>query len=150
MKSLPLLACLGATLAGCGSLPRDPDDTLQRVRSGHELRVGVIADAGAPAGDAEMAAFIARVSRATGARATVRRGASEPLLLDLEAGGLDLVLGPLSPKSPWADEVAILRPIAEPVAPQHLVVTPIARNGENRWIMLLEREARAVAAGRRR
>jgi len=149
MKSLPLFLCLGAALAGCGSLPRDPDGTLKRVRSEHVFRVGVVADSGAAAGNAEMAAFLARVSRATGARPTVRRGASEPLLLDLESGGLDLVLGPLSPKSPWADEVAILRPIAEPVAPRHLVVTPIARNGENRWIMLLEREADAVAGGAR-
>jgi len=147
MKSLPLTVCLAAVLAGCGSLPRDPDGTLGRVRSEHIFRVGIISDGGTPAGDAEMAAFLARVSRATGARATVRRGASEPLLLDLEAGGLDLVLGPLAPKSPWADEVAILRPIAEPIAPQHLVVTPIVRNGENRWIMLLEREADAVAGG---
>jgi len=149
MKPLPLIACLGTALVGCGSLPRDPDGTLQRVRSEHAFRVGIIAGAGTPGGNAETAAFIARVSRATGARATVRDGASEALLLDLEAGGLDLVLGPLSPKSPWADEVAILRPIAEPVAPQHLVVAPIARNGENRWIMLLEREADAVARGAR-
>jgi hypothetical protein len=149
MKSLQLIACLAALLAGCGSLPRDPDGTLQRVRFEHAFRVGIIADGGAPAGNAEMAAFLARVSRATGARPMVRRGASEALLLDLEAGGLDLVLGSLAPKSPWADEVAILRPIAEPVAPQHLVVTPIVRNGENRWIMLLEREADAVAGGGR-
>jgi len=149
MKSLALLLFLSASIAGCGSVPRDPDGTLERVRSTHGFRVGLIADAGGPAGDSEVAAFIAGVSRATGARPIVRRGASEPLLLDLEAGRLDLVLGPISPKSPWADEVAILRPIAEPVAPQHLVVTPIARNGENRWIMLLEREADRVAGGGR-
>jgi hypothetical protein len=149
MKSLPLIASLGALLAACGSLPRDPDDTLQRVRSEHVFRVGVVADGGDSAGDAEMAAFLGRVSEATGARPSVRRGASEPLLLDLESGGLDLVLGPLSPKSPWANAVAILRPIAEPAAPRHLVVTPIARNGENRWIMVLEREADEVAAGGR-
>jgi hypothetical protein len=107
----------------------------------------MMADGGATVGDSETAAFLAAVSRATGARAAVRQGAAEPLLLDLEAGKLDLVIGAISPKSPWAAEVAILRPIAEPTAPQHLVVTPVARNGENKWIMLLEREADSVAGG---
>jgi hypothetical protein len=142
-----LLLCFGAALAGCGTMPRDPDGTLDRVRSERLFRVGLIADGGATAGDPETAAFLAAVSRATGARPAVRRGAAEPLLLDLEDGKLDLVIGAVSPKSPWAAEVAILRPIAEPTAPRHLIVTPVARNGENKWIMLLEREADAVAGG---
>lgn len=143
----PLLFALAVTLSGCGSIPRDPDGTLDRVRSQRLFRVGLIADGGSAVGASEAAAFVAAVSRATGARPAVRQGASEPLLLDLEAGKLDLVIGAVSPKSPWAAEVAILRPIAEPTAPQHLVVTPIARNGENGWIMLLERAADAVAGG---
>jgi hypothetical protein len=146
MKRL-LLLCLGIALAGCGSLPRDPDGTLERVRSERLFRVGLVADGGATAGDSETKAFLAAVSGATGARPDVRQGAAEPLLLDLEDGKLDLVIGAVSPKSPWAAEVAILRPIAEPTAPEHLIVTPIARNGENKWIMLLEREADAVAGG---
>jgi hypothetical protein len=83
----------------------------------------------------------------SGAAPVLKEGAAEPLLLELEDGKLDLVIGPLSPESPWVSRVALLRPIGETVAPQHLLLTPIARNGENRWIMLLEREARAVAAG---
>jgi ABC-type amino acid transport substrate-binding protein len=146
MKLLPLLLT-GLALSGCGSLPRDPDGTLDRVRAQHLVRVGVIADGGDPAGDGESAAFLARVAQATGARVAVRQGASEPLLLDLQAGRLDLVIGTVSPDSPWVSEVAILKPVAEPVSPQHLVVTPIARNGENKWIMLLERERDAVAGG---
>jgi hypothetical protein len=143
MKRLSLLLVCHA-LSACGSLPRDPDGTLDRVRAQHLVRVGLIADGGDPVGDRESAAFLQRVGAATGARVALRKGASEPLLLDLNAGRLDLVIGTLSPDSPWASEVAILKPIAEPVAPQHLVVTPIARNGENKWIMLLERERDAV------
>ena len=145
-RLLPL--CLGLCVTGCGALPRDPEGTLERVRSERLFKVGIIADGGATAGDSETAAFLAAVSRATGARAAARQGAAEPLLLDLEDGKLDLVIGAISPKSPWASEVAILRPIAEPTAPQHLIVTPVARNGENKWIMLLEREADEVAGGR--
>jgi hypothetical protein len=146
MKWLPLLFA-ALVLHGCGSLPRDPEGTLDRVRAQHLFRVGIIADGGDPAGDREAAAFVARVGAATGARPALRQGASEPLLLDLEAGKLDLVIGAVSPDSPWVSQVAILHPIAEPTAPQHLVVTPIARNGENKWIMLLEAEVDAVAGG---
>ncbi|MBV8687116.1 MAG: hypothetical protein JOZ90_01100 [Alphaproteobacteria bacterium] len=146
MKRL-LLGCLGLSLAGCDSLPRDPDHTLERVRSEKLIRVGVIADGGEGPGLGAASAFLGRVARATGARPALRRGASEALLLDLEAGKLDLVLGTVSPDSPWAAEVAILHPLAESAAPQHLLVSPIARNGENRWIMLLEREADSAAAG---
>jgi hypothetical protein len=139
--------CLGFAAAGCGSLPRDPDRTLERVRSEGIFRVGLIADGGTGEGLGETTAFLGRVSRATGAKAAIRSGAAEPLLLDLEGGRLDLVVGAVSPASPWAAEVAILRPIAEPTAPRHLIVSPVVRNGENRWIMLLEREADVVAGG---
>jgi hypothetical protein len=140
---------LGAALAlaGCDRLPRDPDGTLDRIRSERSFRVGLIAAGDAPAGRDETKAFLIRVAAATGAVPALKEGASEPLLLELEGGQLDLVVGPLSPESPWVARVALIRPIGEIPAPQHLFVTPIARNGENRWIMLLEREARATVAG---
>ncbi|HYE26855.1 MAG TPA: hypothetical protein VEA61_01280 [Allosphingosinicella sp.] len=140
---------LGAalTLAGCDRLPRDPDGTLDRIRAEQRFRVGLIATGDAPTGAELESVFLGRVARATGATPLLKQGASEPLLLELEEGGLDLVIGPLSPESPWVDRVALLRPIGEIRAPQHLVLTPIARKGENRWIMLLEAEARATLAG---
>lgn len=134
-------------LAGCDRLPQDPDGTLDRVRAERRFRVGLIATGDAPVGRKETAAFLARVAAATGAAPAMKEAASEPLLLELEDGKLDLVVGPLSPESPWLGKVALLRPIGETLEPQHLLLTPIARNGENRWIMLLEREARAAAAG---
>lgn len=136
-------------LAGCDRLPRDPDGTLDRVRAERRFRVGLIADGEAAIGEVRARALVARVAGATGATPVVKEGASEPLLLDLEDGRLDLVIGLLSPDSPWLGRVALLRPIGETVAPQHLLLTPAARNGENRWIMLLEREAGATAAGER-
>jgi DNA-binding transcriptional LysR family regulator len=135
-------------LAGCDRLPKDPDGTLDRVRAERRFRVGLIATGGTAIGVEPESAFLARVARVTGARPVLKEGASEPLLLDLEDGRLDLVIGPLSPESPWVGRVAMLSPIGETVAPQHLLLTPIARNGENRWIMLLEREARAAAGGK--
>jgi hypothetical protein len=135
------------TLAACDRLPMDPDGTLDRVRAERRFRVGLIATGDSPAGVRPEAAFLARVARATGARPVVKQGASEPLLLDLEDGGLDLVIGPLSSESPWLQRVALLPSLGAAAGPHDVLFTPIARNGENRWIMLLEREARAVAAG---
>jgi hypothetical protein len=144
MKS-SLAICAVLALAGCERLPRDPDGTLDRVRAERSFRVGLIAAGDTPIGVERTKAFLVRVARATGATPLVKEAASEPLLLQLEDGQLDLVVGPLSPASPWVGEVALLRPIGETLEPQHLLLTPIARNGENRWIMLLEREAKAVA-----
>jgi hypothetical protein len=133
-------------LAGCDSLPKDPDGTLDRVKAQRSFRVGLIATGDTEIGTDRRDAFLGRVARATGAAPAVKEGATEPLLLELQDGKLDLVVGIVSPDSPWVDRVAQLQPIGETLAPQHLLLTPMARNGENRWIMLLEREARAVAA----
>jgi hypothetical protein len=145
MKWRPAL-CAALALAACDRLPQDPDGTLDRVKAERRFRVGLIATGGTPVGAERESAFLGRIARVTGAAPVLKQGATEPLLLELENGGLDLVVGPLSPESPWVGKVALIRPIGETLEPQHLLLTPIARNGENRWIMLLEREARAVAA----
>jgi len=142
-----LALCAALMLAACNRLPTDPDGTLDRVRAERGFRVGLIATGGTPADRRLENAFLARIARATGARPVVKQGASEPLLLDLEDGGLDLVVGPLSSESPWLERVALLPSLGAVAGPHEVEITPIARNGENRWIMLLEREARAVAAG---
>lgn len=144
-----LAFCATLTLAACGRLPMDADGTLDRVRSERSFRVGVIATGNAPIGAQRQRLFLARVARATGARPVIETGASEALLLDLEDGGLDLVIGPLSSESPWVERVALLEPLGAAPGPHKAVVTPIARNGENRWITLLEHEARVVAGGAR-
>lgn len=137
--------CAALALAGCDRLPRDPDGTLDRVKAEHSFRVGLIASGDSPIGAERQRAYLSRVARATGATPRLEEGSSEPLLIALEEGKLDLVIGPLSPESPWVGRVALLEPIGETVTPQRLALTPIARNGENRWIMLLEAEARPFA-----
>ena len=83
------------------------------------------------------------MSRETGARPELSTGAAEPLLLRLKQGALDLVVGPLAADSPWLDDVSIIEPLAERREGEEVVeLSPIARNGENAWIMLLERAAR--------
>jgi DNA-binding transcriptional LysR family regulator len=140
--------CAALMLAACDRLPMDPDGTLDRIRSERHFRVGLIADGGKAVAPDRQRLFLARVARSAGALPLFREGASEPLLIDLEEGKLDLVIGPLSPESPWISRVALLPPVGETAAPQRLALTPIARNGENRWIMLLETEARALGDGK--
>lgn len=140
--------CAALVLAACDRLPMDPDGTLDRIRSERRFRVGLIAVGDKAVAPERQRLFLARVARATGAEPMFKQGASEPLLIELEEGKLDLVIGPLSPESPWISRVALLPPVGETVAPQRLALTPIARHGENRWIMLLEAEARAVGDGK--
>ena len=147
MIRLLLPFALLAAFAACDSIPADPDGTLERVRSERVFRAGLISSGPSRVAGAAEKTFLDRVAAATGARPELTQGAAEPLLLQLEEGELDLVIGPLGPDSPWKPRVAILRPIGETMDPPRLVIVPIARNGENRWIMLLEREARAVRAG---
>jgi hypothetical protein len=140
------IALSALLLAACSPIPRDPEGTLDRVRAERLFRVGFISSGDRRDGGGREQAFVRRVAAATGAWPVVREGAAEPLLLELEEGRLDLVIGMVSPKSPWMKDVAILRPLGETSGESHLLLAPIARNGENAWIMLLEREARAIAA----
>lgn len=129
--------------AGCDSIPSDPDGTLDRVREERLFRVGLIASHSPPPGAA--ADLLQRLTRATGAKASLERGPAEALLTRLEEGELDLVLGEFAEKSPWAAQVTLSEPIA---ATGPVVLAAAARNGENAWIALIHREARAVAMSR--
>ncbi|HEY5723026.1 MAG TPA: hypothetical protein VIT45_11960 [Allosphingosinicella sp.] len=139
----PLLSiALLAASAGCGSIPADPDGTLERVRAEGRYRVGLIASSNRPLAPERAQALLRRLSVATGARASIEPGPAEPLLARLEEGELDLVVGEFAEPSPWASKVTITEPIA---ANGPTALAAAARNGENAWIALLFREARTVA-----
>lgn len=143
MKAL-LLPAAALLLAGCDGVPADSDGTLERIRGERSFKVGLIAS-GAPAGERDRL-LLGRLSRATGARPLVEHGAAETLLTRLEEGELDLVVGEFAERSPWAAQVALTDPIA---AQGRTVHAAAMRNGENGWIALVHREARAAAAGGR-
>jgi hypothetical protein len=130
--------------AGCDSIPADPDGTLERVRGERMFKVGLVASpTPLPDGAANL---LQRLSRATGAEAAVERGPAEALLARLEEGELDLVLGEFAEKSPWAAQVTLTEPIA---GAGPTILAAAARNGENAWIALVHREARAAASASR-
>lgn len=136
-----LLLATAVVCAGCDVIPSDPDGTLERVRGEGLFRVGLIASPAPPPDRA--ADLLRRLSRATGAKAAVEHGAAESLLTRLEEGTLDLVVGEFAEKSPWAAQVTLSEPIG-PGGPT--ILAAAARNGENAWIALVHREARAAAS----
>ena len=133
-------------LAGCGDVPRDQQGTLERIRSEGVVRVGMVASA-APSPHADrLRTLVARSAAAAGGRPLILEEASEPLLLMLEAGEVDLVVGEFDRSSPWSTRVHLLPPLAaETRGESQVETTAAARNGENGWIMLLEREAHALS-----
>ncbi|MBY8825438.1 hypothetical protein [Sphingomonas colocasiae] len=141
MKYAPAL--LLATLAACQDYPRDIGGTLDHIRAERVMRVGLVAGEAETRDRAAITAYLDRVGRAAGARSEIVRGAAEPLLLRLGHGQLDLVIGDMTEDSPWIADAMVIEPIAETMlGKDRILLSPIARNGENRWIILLERAVR--------
>lgn len=133
-------------LAGCGGMPEDPEGTLDRIRSERVIRVGRV-EGGSAADASAWRRVLARLEASTGARTILRSGPLEPSLLELEAGAVDLVVGGrFDEDTPWKTRVTLGPPIGRIETPRGATSAHIvARNGENAWIMLVQRETRAAA-----
>lgn len=104
-------------LAGCAGIPRDPDGTLERVRTGGVLRVGASPSEGLVVVDGDQvtgpqAELAVGFAEAQGARVEWYPGGEEELVAAMEEGELDLIVAGLSDRSPWTDKVALTRPYA--------------------------------------
>jgi hypothetical protein len=149
MKLSGLLTALTALsmLAACDSYPRDIVGARDRVVESGKLHVGF-----GPMPDDRRALadrFVSRVAGATGASvaATVEES-DEALFAALDKGDLDLVLTEVAADSPWLTEVAVIEPLAtRRVGKRELGLSAVARNGENRWVMVLERQVREMGRG---
>ena len=132
-------------LAGCGNLPKDPEGTLDRIRREHVIRVGRV-QGGSTTDAADWRRVLKRLEASTEAKPILQSGMLEPLLLDLEAGKLDAVVGGrFDEKTPWKTRVSLGRPIrmietSTGKTASHIVV----RNGENACIMMVQRETKAA------
>ncbi len=90
--------------------------------------------------------FLKSLTAATTARPVFVSGSTETLLQQLERGELDLVLTPLDPDSPWVTRVTPGPPLADKGTGERRVqYHAVMRNGENRWIMTVEKASRASA-----
>jgi ABC-type amino acid transport substrate-binding protein len=133
-----------AALTGCDSYPRDVEGTRDRVVESRQIRVGYGAMS---AEQTRLAArFMSGVASATGAKPLPPTlGSYEALMAALEKGDLDLVVAEVAADSPWKTEVAVVEPLTKRrFGERELGLSVIARNGENRWLMVLERAAREM------
>jgi len=139
LRCWPILASLA--LAACGPYPDDISGTLERIERSDRFAVGL---AGLrPADEQAARAFIGGLEQATGATATIDDAPLEAQLARLEHGDLDLVIGEIAEDSPWLAAVAVIEPLSRRrEGRRRLGLSPVAMNGENRWIALVEREVR--------
>lgn len=139
-----LLILIG--LAACGSIPRDPDGTLEQVLDDRLLRVGAspaegsVTFEGDHAGGREADLVIA-FAEELGAEVSWTLGGEGELVDAMERGELDLIIGGLAADSPWADKVSLTRPYRESTeldgsTVKHVMAVPL---GENAMLVRLER-----------
>jgi hypothetical protein len=133
-------------LCGCDGFPRDPGETSQRVVREKAFRVGFVAPE--ISGEAPVSRLIRQLEKATGARSEVVPGSGEALLARLQSGEVDVVVGRFQAGSPWASEISRGPALSASGAPENrLELKAAMRNGENRWIMQVERASRVVGGG---
>jgi polar amino acid transport system substrate-binding protein len=129
------IVALALGLTACASMPRDPDETLERVQREGVLRVGA-----SPSERTEQEAELAEGFAAElGARVEWTRSGETALVGAMERGELDLIIGGLHADSPWSDKVAVTRGYAESTEAgetvKHVLAVPI---GENAMLVRLE------------
>ena len=146
-KAKAVVAVVTLILAACAPYPRDVEGTTDQIR-----RQGIVRVAFAELDPRQAAIarnYAERVAAEVGAQVGQQpNGTTESVFARLEEGELDLVIAEVAADSPWLTDVAVLEPLSRRRAGQRLLtLSPVARNGENRWIGLLEVEARDMAAG---
>lgn len=142
------LSMLLLLLAACGPFPDDLEGTLDKVHDRGTINVGLTT---MRAKEVPLArAYIARLERAAHAHAVIDEGPAELQFARLEQGAVDVVIGDFAEDSPWNADVALIEPLATRTAGTRKIgLSPVAANGENRWIALLEREVRDYRASSR-
>ncbi|MDQ3068273.1 MAG: transporter substrate-binding domain-containing protein [Acidobacteriota bacterium] len=143
MRQIVLVLTLAMISAGCG-LPRDPEDSFERIRTSRVLRAGLTAHppwTADPAGGPE-ADLIHAFAASLGARVEWHIDSEAGLFERLEHFELDVVVGGLTADSPWAPKLGFSRPYVEAGGKQHVIaVAP----GENRLLVEIERALKTHA-----
>ncbi|MDQ0644293.1 transporter substrate-binding domain-containing protein [Microbacterium murale] len=133
-----------ASLAGCGiSVPVDPDGTLQSVTGG-DLRVGVSSDEGLAEVSADtptgpLIDLVDAFAESLDAEVEWTIGSEETLVVMLEEGDLDLVVGGLTDQTPWADRVGVTRGYSGIDGADGRSIVMFVPLGENAFLTELER-----------
>lgn len=133
-------------VAGC-NLPRDPEDSLNRIRRTGVLRAGftvhepwVRLEGNSPAGPE--ADVVTAFAQSLGARVEWRNGSESQLFEALETFEIDVAIGGFDQANPWAPKLGTTRPYVEVDSKKHIVALP---PGENRLLVAFERALRGHA-----
>jgi polar amino acid transport system substrate-binding protein len=110
---------LAVATVSCTSLPRDPEQTLARIKHRHTLRVGltesspwVVRTVGDEPAGAEPE-LVRRLAAQLGATPDWHWGSENRHMNALKRFELDLVVAGLDAKTPWSKEVGVIRPYFE-------------------------------------
>lgn len=144
MKTGSLALLLAASLAACSDIPKDAEGSLKRIREEKSFRVGLISGSDDREGRGRRLIAAAEA----GATPQVTTDAAEHLLTRLEEGEIDLVVGAMAKKSPWATKVHASKPLSPAAEKDSVSLVALARNGENAWISLLYRQVEQVRGQR--
>ena len=144
--TLPALLVLATLVAGC-NMPRDPEDSLNRIRRTGVLRAGFTAHEPWVRLDGEAAAgpeadVVTAFAASLGARVEWRNGSESQLFEALETFDIDVAIGGFEQTNPWAPKLGTTRPYVEVDRKKHIVALP---PGENRLLVAFERALRARA-----
>jgi hypothetical protein len=133
-------------LTSCSDFPKDPEATLERVRSEHVFRVGIVEPSASMGSDRSVQSMLHAIGREVHASHQIIKGDAETLLTGLEEGRLELVIGYFEIKSPWTERVTLAPALRhQEEGESEFQLAPAMRNGENGWIALVERQARDAA-----
>lgn len=138
-----VILAMSTTLAGCGlTVPTDPDGTLQTV-SGGELRVGVapdeeLADVSTAPPTGPLVDLVDEFATSLDAEVRWTVGSEEELVVKVEEGGLDLVVGGFTDQTPWVDRVGVTRGYSGIEGSEGRSTVMFVPLGENAFLSSLE------------
>jgi membrane-bound lytic murein transglycosylase MltF len=124
---------------GC-SIPRDPQGTFERVRSG-TLRAGIsdnepwVRSAREQPGGIEVE-LLEELAGQLGATIEWKASSEGVLFKALEHGEIDVVAAGLEKSTPWKKSAALTQPYVRVSGTPHVLAVQL---GENRWLLELER-----------
>lgn len=125
-------------LAACDALPKDPDGTLHAIQTRGDIRVAATAPL-----PPEALRLLDRLQTRTSAIPRLQTGELEPLLARLDKGDVDLVVAPFRKGTLLETSAALSPPLATSGQGEQAIEWRAAmKNGENRWISIVEASAR--------
>lgn len=143
-------ALLAFALAACGPVPADPGGTLERVTGG-TLRAGAVSSPGlietAERVTGPLARLVERFASDRGAEVRWSSGSEEELVSGLEKGALDLVVGGITDRTPWADRVGVSRGYPQIPGSDGRAISFLVPQGENAFLTAIERFLDAEVGG---